>query len=60
MDTREYKECGLSFLTEAGTKKIPVRWSGPVPKVENTVRIDGELVKDEKGYALTVEKVTKQ
>lgn len=60
VDTREYKECGLSCLTEAGTKKIPVRWTGAVPQVKDTVRIDGELQKDEKGYALLASKVAKQ
>lgn len=60
VDTREYKECGLSCLTEAGTKKIPVRWTGAVPQVKDTVRIDGELQKEEKGYALRASKVAKQ
>ena len=60
VDSHEYKECGLSCLTEPGTKRIPVRWSGAAPQVKDTVRIDGELQKDGKGYALLASKVAKQ
>lgn len=60
VDTREYKECGLTCLVEPGTKKIPVRWPGAAPAVKDTVRIDGKLTKDAKGFALVADKVAKQ
>jgi hypothetical protein len=53
IDNKEYSECGLSCLTEAGTKKIPVRWTGAAPKVESPVRVDGALAKTDKGLAFT-------
>lgn len=59
IDSREYKECGLSCLTESGTKKIPVRWSGAAPKVKDTVRVDGTLTKAAKGLTLSAQKVAK-
>ena len=60
VDTREFAECGLTCLTEAGTKKIPVRWPGAAPAVKDKVRIDGQLTKDAKGFTLIAEKVAKQ
>ena len=59
IDDAEYKACGLSCLTEAGTKKVPVRWTGLPPKVEGTVRIDGTLTKAAKGFTLAADKVDK-
>lgn len=59
IDSREYKECGLSCLSEAGTKKIPVRWTGATPKVTEAVRVDGILAKEPKGMAYTAQKVAK-
>lgn len=59
VDTREYKECGLSCLTEPGTKKIPVRWTGTAPKLKDTVRVDGDLAKSARGYMLTAQRVSK-
>ena len=60
VDTREYAECGLSCLVEAGTKKIPVRWAGAAPQVKDKVRIEGQLTKEAKGFALVAAKVVKQ
>jgi hypothetical protein len=48
VDQREYADCGLSCLTEQGTKKIPVHWSGNAPKLEQTVRVAGILIKPER------------
>ncbi len=31
IDSREFQECGLSCLTEPGTKKIPFLWTGAGP-----------------------------
>ena len=59
IDNAEYKACGLSCLTEAGTKKVPVRWTGAPPKVEGLVRIDGTLTKAAKGFTLAAERVGK-
>jgi hypothetical protein len=36
VDEREYADCGLTCLAEPGTNKIPVRWSGDAPKLEQT------------------------
>lgn len=33
VDKQEYAECGISCISESGTKKIPVRWSGDAPKL---------------------------
>ena len=60
VDTREYAECGLTCLTEAGTKKIPVRWAGAAPQVKDKVRIEGQLTKEVKGFALVAATVAKQ
>ena len=60
VDTREYAECGLTCLLEAGTKKIPVRWAGVAPQVKDKVRIEGQLTKEAKGFALVAAKVAKQ
>jgi len=39
VDEREYANCGLTCFAEPGTKKIPVRWSGDAPRLEQTVRV---------------------
>ncbi|MBI5706425.1 MAG: hypothetical protein HZC36_05490 [Armatimonadetes bacterium] len=58
IDPKEYKECGLSCLSEAGTKKIPVKWTAASPKKEQKVKVDGTLAKTEKGFSFTATKVT--
>lgn len=60
VDSREYAECGLTCLLEAGTKKIPVRWTGIAPQIKDKVRIEGQLTKEAKGFALVAVKVAKQ
>src|ERR1700730_4516829 len=57
VDMREYAECGLPFLTEQGTKKIPVRWSGDAPKREQTVRVAGILSQSEQGLSLVAQEI---
>jgi hypothetical protein len=57
MDRREYADCGLSCLAEPGTKKIPVRWSGDAPKLEQTVRVEGILSKTEKGLSFVAQQI---
>jgi hypothetical protein len=52
VDKREYADCGISCISEPGTKKIPVRWSGDAPKLEQTVRVDGTLHQTDKGLSL--------
>lgn len=59
IDSVEYKACGLSCLTEAGTKKVPIRWTGATPKMEQVVRIGGTLTKAAKGFTLVADKVDK-
>ena len=49
VDQREYADCGLSCLNEPDTKKIPVRWDGDPPKLQQTLRITGVLEKSDHG-----------
>ncbi len=60
VDTREFKNCGLSCLTEPGTNKIPFIWTGATPQVKQTVQVDGILEKTAKGFSIKAEKVTTQ
>lgn len=60
VDIREFKNCGLSCLTEPGTNKIPFVWSGTVPRIKQTVQVDGILEKTAKGFSIKAEKVTTQ
>ncbi len=60
VDTREFKNCGLSCLTEPGTNKIPFLWTGATPQVKQTVQVDGILEKTAKGFSMKAEKVTVQ
>lgn len=55
VDHREYKACGLSCLREKETKKIPVRWNGAAPNVEDSVRVNGVLSKSAEGLAFTAQ-----
>jgi hypothetical protein len=57
VDKREYADCGLSCLAEPGTKKIPVRWSGDAPKLEQTVRVAGILSQSEQGLSLVAQEI---
>jgi hypothetical protein len=58
VDKREYGECGLSCVNEPETRKIPVRWDGASPKLEQTVRIDGILEKSDRGPVFSAKHVT--
>ena len=49
VDQREYADCGLSCLNEPDTKKVPVRWDGDPPKLQQTLRITGVLEKSDRG-----------
>jgi hypothetical protein len=60
VDKREYADCGLSCLAEPGTKRIPVRWSGAAPKLEQTVRVAGILSQTEKGLSFVAQEVGSQ
>jgi hypothetical protein len=57
VDKREYADCGLSCVAEPATKKIPVRWSGDAPKLEQTVRVEGTLRQTDKGLSLVAQEV---
>lgn len=57
VDKREYADCGLACLTEPGTKKIPVRWSGDAPKLEQTVRVVGILSRREEGLSFVAQEI---
>ena len=57
VDKREYVDCGLSCVAEPATKKIPVRWSGDAPKIEQTVRVVGVLSQIDKGLSLVAQEV---
>jgi hypothetical protein len=58
VDKREYADCGLSCLNEPDTRKIPVRWEGVPPKLEETVRITGVLEKSDRGLIFSAKNVT--
>lgn len=55
VDRLEYADCGLSCLAEPSTKKIPIRWSGPAPKLEKTVCVAGFLSQNEKGLSFVAQ-----
>jgi hypothetical protein len=57
VDKREYADCGISCISEPGTRKIPVRWSGDAPKLEQTVRVDGTLQQTDKGLSLVAKDI---
>lgn len=40
IDTREFSECGL---TNCASLTLPVRWAGPVPAIQKTVRVAGQV-----------------
>src|SRR6516162_10232922 len=58
IDKREYAACGLSCFNEPGTRKIPVRWDGDPPKLQQTVRITGVLEKSDRGLVFSAKNVT--
>jgi hypothetical protein len=60
VDKREYADCGLSCLAEPATKKVPVRWSGDAPKLEQTVHVAGTLSQSTKGLSLVAQEVSIQ
>ena len=57
VDKREYADCGLTCLAEPGTNKIPVRWSGDAPKLEQIVRVAGILSRNEKGLSFVAQEI---
>jgi hypothetical protein len=57
VDKREYADCGLTCLAEPGTKKIPVRWSGDAPKLEQTVCVAGILSQCGQGFSFVVQEI---
>jgi len=57
VDQREYADCGLTCLAEPGTKKIPVRWSGDAPKLEQTVRVAGVLSQSKQGLSFVAKEI---
>jgi hypothetical protein len=57
VDQREYADCGLSCLSEPDTRKIPVRWNGDPPKLQQTVRIIGVLEKSDRGLVFSAKNV---
>lgn len=40
IDSKEFAECGV---TNCASLTLPVRWAGPAPAVEKTVRVNGEV-----------------
>jgi len=53
VDNREYAACGLSCLDEPDTRRIPVRWHGDPPKLQQKVRITGVLEKSDRGLVFS-------
>ncbi len=60
VDTREYRQEGFVCLTTDEPTKIPIEWMGTAPRVKETVRVAGKLVKNKKGYAFIAGKVSEQ
>jgi hypothetical protein len=60
VDKREYADCGLSCLAGPATKKVPVRWSGDAPKLEQIVHVAGTLSQSEKGLSFVAQEVSIQ
>jgi hypothetical protein len=58
VDKREFADCGLSCLNEPDTQKIPVRWDGTPPKLQQTVRINGFLEKSDRGLVFSAKSIT--
>lgn len=59
VDPREYAACGLSCVAEAGTAKIPVRWGGDAPKLEQTLRVAGTLSRTDKGLSFVAQELSR-
>ena len=58
VDKREYAACGLSCFNEPDTRKIPVRWDGDPPKMQQRwVRITGVLEKSDRGLVFSAKNV---
>jgi len=57
VDNREYAACGLSCFSEPDTRKIPVRWGGAAPKLQQAVRITGVLEKSDRGLVFSAKNV---
>lgn len=52
VDRAEVKECGLKCEDEPG-KQVPVRWTGPPPKVGSEILVSGHLRRQREGWVLT-------
>jgi hypothetical protein len=57
VDKREYAACGLTCFNEPDTRKIPVRWDGAPPKMQETVRITGVLERSDRGLVFSAKNV---
>jgi hypothetical protein len=57
VDKREYADCGLTCFAEPITKKIPVRWNGDAPKLEQTVRVAGILSQSAQGLSFVAQQI---
>jgi hypothetical protein len=57
VDKSEYADCGLTCVAKPGTKKIPVRWSGDAPKLEQTVRVSGILSQSAQGLSFVAQQI---
>ena len=57
VDKREYDDCGLSCVAEPSTKRMPIRWSGDAPKLEQAVRVAGTLSQSEQGLSFVAQEI---
>jgi hypothetical protein len=57
VDRREYADCGLTCLAEPRTNKIPVRWSGDAPKLEESIRVAGILSQSKEGLSFVAQEI---
>ena len=59
IDSTNCATCTTECITDKSTKKIPFLWSGAVPAVKEVVRVEGKLVRTNKGFIFTAERVSK-
>jgi hypothetical protein len=43
IDKNEFKACGVTCTTTCSRLTLPIRWTGPMPRVKETVRVTGQV-----------------
>ncbi len=55
IDRKEYAQCGV---VTCAINKLPVQYSGKLPKIKDIANIKGELVQTNQGFVLKAKEVT--